>query len=121
MEVITHIAGAYKIAELQADTVLLDNADNALQIFVDLYYQDYERVIVHEKNIIPAFFDLSSGIAGEILQKCSNYKMHMYIVGDFEKYPGKSIRDFIFESNKGKLVNFHPTVAAALEKFNQVK
>lgn len=49
---------------------------------------------------------LKTGIAGDVLQKFSNYRVRLVIVGGFSKYPGTSIRDFIYESNKGMLVNF---------------
>ena len=52
------------------------------------------------------FFDLKSGIAGEILQKFSNYRIRLAIVGDFSKYTNKSLKDFIYESNKGGQINF---------------
>lgn len=32
--------------------------------------------------------------------------MQLVIIGDFPKYQSKSLQDFIFESNKGKQVNF---------------
>lgn len=32
--------------------------------------------------------------------------MPLIIVGDFSEYNSKSLNDFIFESNKGKQINF---------------
>ncbi|WP_449401649.1 DUF4180 domain-containing protein [Chryseobacterium wanjuense] len=55
-----------------------------------------DKVIIHEKNITPEFFDLKTKIAGDILQKFSNYRVKLAIVGDFSKYESKSIKDFIF-------------------------
>jgi hypothetical protein len=83
---------------------------------VDLYYQDFDRIILHEDNITPDFFDLKTGIAGEVLQKFSNYRLRLAIVGNFSKYPGKSIRDFIYESNNGRLVNFVASTEQAIEQ-----
>jgi hypothetical protein len=45
-----------------------------------------EGIIMYEAQIIPDFFDLKSGIAGEILQKFSNYDMRLAIIGDVSKY-----------------------------------
>lgn len=105
-----------KIAEITADEILITNAEEALQILADLYYQECDSIILHEKNISPDFFDLKTGLAGEILQKFSNYRMRLAIVGDFSKYPGQSIKDFIFESNKGRHINFLASVVEAKEK-----
>jgi hypothetical protein len=86
---------------------------------VDLYYQEFDKIILYEKNISPDFFDLKTGLAGEILQKFSNYRMQLAIIGDFSKYSGKSIRDFIFESNNGRQVNFLPDLSTTLEKLSK--
>ena len=107
-----------KIAEVIADEILVNTPEEALQLMVDLYYQDFDRIILHEKNITPDFFDLKNGIAGEALQKFSNYRVRVVIVGEFLKYPGNSIKDFIYESNKGKLVNFLASTEQAVEKLS---
>jgi len=49
----------------------------------DIYYQGFDAIILHEKTITPVFFDLKTGIANEILQKFSNCRMRLAIVGDF--------------------------------------
>ncbi|HVI44234.1 MAG TPA: DUF4180 domain-containing protein [Chitinophaga sp.] len=116
MTIVTHQAGNKRIAEIISETILMNNAEEALQLIVDLTYQDYDLIIIHEKNITPEFFDLKTGIAGEILQKFSNYRAHLTIVGEFTKYPGKSIRDFIYESNKGRHINFLESLDVALER-----
>ena len=72
----------------------------------NLYYQGFDKIIIHEKNITPEFFDLRTKIAGEILQKFAQYQMPLIIVGDFSKYKSKSLNDFIFESNKSQQINF---------------
>lgn len=116
MNIEVHEKGDEKIAEVTADELLITNAEEALQILVDLYYQECDSIILYEQNISPDFFDLKTGLAGEILQKFSNYRMRLAIVGDFSKYPGQSIKDFIFESNKGRHINFLSSVAEAKEK-----
>ncbi|WP_245598686.1 DUF4180 domain-containing protein [Sporocytophaga myxococcoides] len=62
--------------------------------------------MLYEKNITSTFFDLSSGLAGEILQKFSNYRIKLAIIGDFTAYPSKSLKDFMYESNKLGNINF---------------
>ena len=71
--------------------------------------------MLNEKNITPDFFDLKNGIAGEILQKFSTYRVRLAIVGDFSKYTSKSLNDFIFESNKGKHINFVTSTIEAIK------
>ena len=113
MNIEIHEQGEKKIAEVTADGILITNVEEALQILADLYYQECDSIILYEQNISTDFFDLKTGLAGEILQKFSNYRMRLAIVGDFGKYPGQSIKDFIFESNKGRHINFVPSVEEA--------
>ncbi|PST84318.1 DUF4180 domain-containing protein [Pedobacter yulinensis] len=113
MKIIPHSSAEGRIAEIISDEVLITNADDALQLLADLYYQDFVKVVIREQNLAPGFFDLKNGMAGDILQKFSNYRFSLAVIGDFSRYQGKSIRDFIYESNKGRLVNFLDSPAAA--------
>ncbi|WP_316843013.1 DUF4180 domain-containing protein [Pedobacter gandavensis] len=119
MKIEVHQNGEVKIAEVISDSFVISNAEEGLQLMVDLYYQDFDKIILHEPNIKPDFFDLKTGIAGEILQKFSNYRVRLVIVGDFHKYPGKSIKDFIYESNQGRQVNFLNSVEEAVERLSK--
>lgn len=81
---------------------------------------DCDRIIV-DKAIVPEeFFDLSTGLAGSILQKFVNYRMKIAFVGNFSIYQSKSLRDFIYESNKGKDVFFVDSEEQALEKLSSI-
>ncbi|MES2828688.1 MAG: DUF4180 domain-containing protein [Bacteroidota bacterium] len=116
MNIEVHGEGAGKIVEVVDEVRLINNAEEGLQILVDLYYQDFDKVILHEHHFTPDFFNLKTGLAGEILQKYSNFKVQLCIVGDFSKYDAPSIKSFIYESNNGTRVNFLPTLVAAIEK-----
>lgn len=103
-----------KIAEIISDDILIQNAQDGLDLMGNLYYQAYDKILIYEKNITPEFFDLKNGIAGELLQKFSNYQIRLAIVGDFSKFTKKSINDFIYESNKMKRINFVQSKAEAI-------
>ena len=110
----THHTGNTKIAEIHSDGLIIGNIEEALNVLGDAYYQGYDGIILYERNITPDFFDLKTRIAGEILQKFSNYRMRLVIVGDFSKYKSQSLTNFISESNKGKQVNFVASLSEAL-------
>ncbi len=63
-----HNAGNIKIAEVTSDQVIIQSAEDGLDLMGNIYYQGFDKVIVYEKNITPGFFDLKTKIAGEILQ-----------------------------------------------------
>lgn len=119
MEIKEHIINNVKIAEIISDEMIIKSVQDGLDLLGNIYYQGFDTMIIHEKNIIPDFFDLKTKIAGEILQKFSNYRILLAIVGDFSKYEGKSIRDFILESNKTKHINFTENLSEALEKLSK--
>jgi len=106
MEIKTHNIDNTKVAEIITDKVILRSTEDGLDLLGNLYYQGFDKIIIHKKNITPEFFDLRTKIAGEILQKFAQYQMPLIIVGDFSKYKSKSLNDFIFESNKSQQINF---------------
>jgi hypothetical protein len=107
------------IAEIISDNIEVKNAQDALEIFGNCVYQGASKIIFYEKNIIPELFDLKTGIAGEVFQKCSNYRVQLAIVGDFTKFTSKSLKDFIFESNKHGQINFVDSIEEAYVKLTK--
>lgn len=116
MKIITHTGNNIKIAEIISDKIIIQSVQDGLDLLGDIYYQGFDKVIMYEKNVTPEFFDLKTKIAGDILQKFSNYRISLAIVGEFDKYESKSMKDFIFESNKTKHINFVETLEGALNR-----
>lgn len=119
MNIQSHEINNIKIAEIISDDLIIQSAQDGLDLMGNIYYQGFDKVILYERNITPEFFDLKTKIAGEILQKFSNYRIGLAIVGDFSKYESKSMKDFIFESNKTRHVNFLSTLNDALNNFSK--
>ena len=115
MNLAVHQAENKKIAEIQASDIVIHSTEDALNLMGDLYYQSYDGLILYEEQITPVFFDLKTKMAGEILQKFSDYRFPLVLIGDFSKFPSQSLQDFIRESNKGRQVNFVPTFPEALQ------
>lgn len=114
MSNIHHNINGLTIAELTAGTVIR-NAQQFLDIAMNL---PADRLILHKENLDEVFFDLRTGVAGEILQKAANYRIRLGIVGDYSGYESKSLRNFIYESNKGNSIVFVSTTAEALERLS---
>lgn len=88
----------HKLAvEFISDRIILSSEEDALNIMAN---SGSDHIILHEENIQPEFFDLSTKLAGDVLQKFTNYRIKLAIVGDFAKYQSKSLKDFIYESNR---------------------
>jgi hypothetical protein len=108
-----------EIADIQSDQIIINETQDALDIMANANYQGASCIILHEQNIAPKFFDLKTGLAGDILQKFSNYNTRLAIVGDFTKYESKSLCDFIRESNKYGRVNFVSSTNDAIQALSR--
>lgn len=76
-------------------------------------------IILSKEALSEEFFDLRTGLAGEILQKFINYRMKLAIIGDFTAYNSKSLRDFIYECNGGRDMFFVANKAEAIERLRR--
>jgi hypothetical protein len=108
-----------KFGEVISDDLHLRAAQDVLDIMATASYDGCQNIIIHERNFDPDFFDLKTRIAGEILQKFSNYRMRLAIVGAFDKFESQSLRDFIVECNRGRTVFFVDDINAAVAKLSQ--
>ena len=93
------------LALIPADRTIPDG-DAALELAVSARYEtDSARLVIPK-----------------ILQKWTNYGFRAAIFGDFSAYTevSKSLRDFIYECNRGTAVFFVPTRQEAEERLSQV-
>lgn len=101
-----HTIGSATVAEFVGDGILIANADDARDLL--MWSRRADWIAVHEKNIAPAFFDLRSGVAGDVLQKLVNYQSRLIVIGDISRYTAKSeaLAALVRESNRGRDVRF---------------
>lgn len=108
-----------KIACVNSNDILIKDVQSALDLMVSVKYESgCSRIILNKSSICEDFFNLKTRLAGEILQKFINYHVRLAIVGDFSVYTSKSLKDFIYESNKGHDIFFLPDEKQAIEKLS---
>jgi hypothetical protein len=114
MQVQIHTYGETRIAEISGDGILLGNADDARDLLMQS--QRAEWIAVHDKNIAPEFFDLRSGVAGDVLQKFVNYQTKFAVIGDISHHTAKSeaLAALVRESNRGRDFRFADTMEKLL-------
>jgi hypothetical protein len=80
----------------------------------DLYGSGARIVAVPLTRLGPDFLRLSSGVAGQVLQKLVNYQFQIAVLGDVSAVVAASdpLRDFVCESNRGTTVWFVADLAA---------
>ena len=109
-------------AHVTADERVIIDAQTALDLMMTVKYETGTENIAISKNlIVDDFFILSSGLAGEILQKFINYGFRIAIYGDFSKFTSKPLKDFMYESNKGRDIFFTDSLEKATEKLTNAK
>lgn len=107
--------GTAAIARVQGDEFYIASVQDALDMIGTIWYEvEGAKAVVIDKAILSeAFFDLRTGLAGEVLQKFTNYNMKLAIIGDFSGYTSKALADFIRESNRGTSIFFADDQAQA--------
>ncbi|MDM5193813.1 DUF4180 domain-containing protein [Bacillus hominis] len=122
MEIKKVVIGGINIAVVRNDTVLISDVQSALDLMATVQYEaDSKRIAINKSLISESFFDLKTRLAGDILQKFINYSVKIAIIGDFSMHNSKSLKDFIYECNKGKDIFFLATEQQAIEKLSSLK
>lgn len=107
MKITTIRRNNVEMARITDTNLLITDAGSALDLMATVTYDtNCRRMIIDKEAICEDFFILSTGLAGEVLQKYNNYGVKIAIVGDFSRYTSKPLKDFIYECNKGKDIFF---------------
>lgn len=105
---------------VESDEPVITDAQSATDLLMSAQYDVGSKDIVIPKQLIAEdFFVLSTGLAGEVLQKYVNYGGRMAIYGDYSHYTSKPLKDFMYESNKGRdffFISTRDEAVAALAK-----
>ena len=104
-----------------ADEIVITDAQSAVDSMMTVKYETWLKNIAISKSDYRKVFVLSNGIAGEILQKFVNYQFRIAIYGDYTKYTSKLLKDFIYESNRGREIFFTDSLQTAIEKLAETE
>lgn len=104
----------HPVAVIKSQTPVITDVRSALDVMMTAKYESKtDRIAIQKEALAEEFFILSSGLAGEILQKFTNYGVKCAIYGDLSHYTSKPLRDLIRESARGKTVFFADSEEAA--------
>ncbi|WP_020618167.1 DUF4180 domain-containing protein [Paenibacillus daejeonensis] len=117
MEVIKVETEGQPVAVVRSWPDIIDDVQTALDLMATVQYETgCDRIVIPQALFSARFYDLSTKLAGDILQKYTNYGTKLAIVGDFSQLTSKSLRDFIYECNHGRQFAFLPTEQDAIHK-----
>lgn len=71
-------------------------------------------IALAKTELSPNFFRLQTGLAGDMLQKVSNYRKRLVVLGDYSSLTSQNLKDFIYESNQTGQVVFAATLDEAV-------
>ena len=103
---------------LEADGDPISTPDDASDLVGAAWSHQANLITVPVERLDPEFFRLSTGIAGEIMQKLVNYRLRLAVIGDISEQLAASnaLRDFVWESNRGDQIWFLADEQALDEK-----
>lgn len=81
---------------------LLSSETDATDLLGDAFATGALIVVVPAERLDPRFFDLSTRLAGDFIQKLQNYNRRLFVVGDISGHlaASKALRDFVGETNR---------------------
>ncbi|OHX14639.1 DUF4180 domain-containing protein [Chromobacterium sphagni] len=103
-----------RVAHVLSTDAPIKTRQDALDVMMGHGHGNLTGIAVEEACLHPDFFQLKTGLAGELLQMFVNYRQKIAIIGNFSKYTSSSLRDFIVESNRGKQVFFVSCIDEAI-------
>ncbi|GAA4371621.1 DUF4180 domain-containing protein [Agromyces bauzanensis] len=110
-----------RVLYLDAEGDPISTPDDAADLVGSAWSHRATLVAVPVERLDAKFFNLRSGLAGEITQKVVNYRLQLAVIGDIGTQLEKStaLRDYVRESNAGDHVWFlddEPSLADKLAR-----
>ena len=96
-----------KYIECPPDASVIRTEQDILDIIALAGEHDTQLVMFHQDNFTPDFFDLKTGLAGAVFQKCTNYSIKAVTVVDFDSIQSERFKELMSECNKGSQFHFY--------------
>lgn len=118
--VVAEIAGVRALL-LEAEGAAIATEGDVADLLGEMFSVGAGWAVIPVSRLTPAFFDLKTRLAGEMLQKLVNYDRRVVILGDIAKAlaASEALRAFVRESNRGATVWFLPDLAALEAKLGK--
>jgi hypothetical protein len=116
MELTSVEEGGVTVVEGQPDVSFMTGADDAVRLLEACFSAGARAALLYAENLPAAFFDLSSGQAGALLQKLRTYGVRLAVVSA----PGRvrlstRFAEMVAEESRGRHFGLFETRGAACE------
>jgi hypothetical protein len=104
--------GDERVLVCEPDGPAIDTPRAATDLIGEALFAGASVLAVPVARLGPAFFQLRTGLAGEIAQKAVNYRLKLAVIGDISRHLAASnaLRDWLREANRGREIWFEPSL-----------
>lgn len=88
------------------NSLILSSEADVLLLFEKMYPTQTRKLLLLQENLAPEFFDLSTKLAGDILQKLVNYQIKTAFVIDLTTIKSEKFKEMATEANRGEQFRF---------------
>jgi hypothetical protein len=112
---------AHRCVLLDAEGPAVRDASGGRDLIEEAMNNAASVIAVPVTRLDASFFQLRSGLAGEVLQKAANYGFKFAVIGDISEYVAASdaLRDFVRECNRGNSIFFEPDIDSLRERISR--
>ncbi|MBK8987526.1 MAG: DUF4180 domain-containing protein [Chloroflexi bacterium] len=103
---------AVYVSPTAQDPIIASGGD-VLDLLANSVHTQSQKLLLDEAHLAPAFFDLSSGLAGEVFLKLTNYRIKTAFVVNLAAIPSPRFHELVYECNRGNQIHFFTDRAAA--------
>lgn len=98
----------------------IDSSQRATDLIGEAAFSGASVIAVPVSRLGSVFFQLRSGLAGEIVQKAVNYRLQLAVIGDISEHLAASsaLRDWVREANRGREIWFEPSLDSLAARFH---
>jgi hypothetical protein len=113
MEFTVHDLNGQRFVEGALGQPLMGRVEDVSRVLEACFDHAADRLLLYPENLTERFFDLSSGEAGEILQKLLYYHIRLAVVRTPTLRPSSRFGELLAEENQGRYFRLFDERAAA--------
>jgi Domain of unknown function (DUF4180) len=118
MNIFIHDINETQVAEVQSEGIMIRSARDAADITRELLAHGISKLILHERNLCPEFWQTSNGLAGVILQEFTSKSVVVAFVGKPIQNRTENLAALVQESGLGNQAFVLDTVELAKERLS---
>ncbi len=103
--------GDYLICE--PGTGVISSGQDLLDIIANCFGMDKCRLVVHAPDLHPDFFDLKTGLLGEVFLKLSNYRVKTAFIVDYGQIQSERFKELMYEHKRSHEIRFFDDLTEA--------